>query len=104
MECAITAICDHKLVRKHGDCTEVRYIKDQGWTSVSSFHAYNSYKEAACVPTVRRIAAILQRSAHWFRCDDHYSLEGRALHRPGARRSRQAPSRRGPSGGLPPRA
>ena len=30
MECAITAICDRKLVRKRGDCTEVRYIKDQG--------------------------------------------------------------------------
>jgi len=73
MECTITAICDHKLVRRRGDRTEVRYIKDQGWSSVSSFHAYKSYEEAACVPTVRRIAAILQRSAHWFRCDDHYT-------------------------------
>ena len=60
MECTITAICDHKLVRKRGDCTEVRYIKDQGWSSVGSFHAYKSYEEAACVPTVRRIATILQ--------------------------------------------
>ena len=73
MECSITAICDHKLARKRGDRTEVRYIKDQGWSSVSSFHAYKSYEEAACVPTVRRIAAILQRGAHWFRCDDHYA-------------------------------
>ena len=64
MECAITAICDHKLVRKRGDRTEVRYIKHQGWSSVSSFHAYKSCEEeAACVPTVRRIAAILTRSA-----------------------------------------
>ena len=60
MECTITTICDHKLVRKRGDRTEVRYIQDQGWSSVSSFHAYKCYEEAACVPTVRRIAAILQ--------------------------------------------
>ena len=73
MECTITELCDHKLVRKRGNCTEVRYIKDKGWNSVSSFHAYNGYKEAACVPTVRRIAAILQRSVHWSRCDDHYT-------------------------------
>ena len=73
MECIITQLCDHKLVRKRGDSTEVRYIKDQGWSSVSSFHAYKSYEEAACVPTVRRIAAILQRSVRWFRCDDHYT-------------------------------
>ena len=72
MQCTITQLCDHKLVRKRGKCPEVRYIKDQGWSSVSSFHAYNNYKEAPCVPTVRRIAAILQRSAHWSRCADYH--------------------------------
>ena len=60
-------------MRKRGDCTEVRYIKDQGWNTLSSFHAYNGYKEAPCVPTVRRIAAILQRSVRWSRCDDRYT-------------------------------
>ena len=70
MECTITATCDHKLVRKRGDCTEVRYIKDQGWSSVSSLHAYKAYEEARCVPTVRHIAAILQRNTQWFRCAD----------------------------------
>ena len=74
MECTITAICDHKLVRKRGDCTEVRCIKDQGWSSVSSFHAYESYEEAPCVPTVRRIATILQRKLHRFRCADYHVL------------------------------
>ena len=36
MECTITELCDHKLVRRRGDRTEVRYIKDQGLSSVSS--------------------------------------------------------------------
>ena len=76
MECTITQLCDHKLVRKRGDCTEVRYTKDQGWSSVSSFRAYKSYEEAPCVPTVRHLATILQRSAHWFRCDDHTPWRG----------------------------
>ena len=61
MECTITAICDHKLRRKRGDCTEVRYIKDQGWSSVSSFHAYKTHQEAPCVPSARQLAAILHR-------------------------------------------